>query len=168
MAATDPAHIAPSVGEAPALATLLQWVRAQLPSRAVLPPLQPTAPMRPAERATPTTRAGGPNDRRARRPSSAGPIQAPELVYETCDWQAPEGQLAEAIYEPYSLQSLAIAGARPHPTALVQSAAMASVAPPKPCYRPHFPEQLIADGILSDAQLESIIYAGEAHMGHQI
>src|SRR3546814_12653372 len=43
---------------------------------------------------------------------------------------------------------------------------MASVAPPKPCYRPHFPEQLIADGILSDAQLESIIYAGEAHMGH--
>jgi hypothetical protein len=166
MAATDPAHIAPSVGEAPDLATLLQWVRAQLPSRAVLPPLQPTAPMRPAERATPTTRAGGPNDRRARRPSSAGPIQAPELVYETCDWQAPEGQLAEAIYEPYSLQSLAIAGARPHPTALVQSAAMASVAPPKPCYRPHFPEQLIADGILSDAQLESIIYAGEAHMGH--
>src|SRR3546814_3494102 len=65
MAATDPAHIAPSVGEAPDLATLLQWVRAQLPSRAVLPPLQPTAPMRPAERATPTTSAGG--DRKSTR-----------------------------------------------------------------------------------------------------
>ena len=40
---------------------------------------------------------------------------------------------------------------------------MASVAPPKPSYRPHLPANLVADGVLSDAQLESIIYAGEAH-----
>jgi hypothetical protein len=32
-----------------------------------------------------------------------------------------------------------IPGARPHPTRLVQSAAMASVAPPKPSYRPYLP-----------------------------
>lgn len=50
-----------------------------------------------------------------------------------------------------------------HPTKLVQSAAMASVAPPKPSYRPHLPLSLVGDGALSDAQLESIIYAGEAH-----
>src|SRR3546814_14021307 len=99
MAATDPAHIAPSVGEAPDLATLLQWVRAQLPSRAVLPPLQPTAPMRPAERATPPTRAGGPNDRRARRPYSAGPIPPPALVSDACDWHGPQGRPAGASYE---------------------------------------------------------------------
>src|SRR3546814_9776649 len=55
-----------------------------------------------------------------------------ELVYDTIDWSPPEGQLGEAIYEPYALQSLRIADARPHPTALVQSAAMASVAPPQP------------------------------------
>ena len=54
----------------------------------------------------------------------------------------------------------------PHPTKLVQSAAMASVAPPRPSYRPHLPPRLISAGILSDAQLESVIYAGEAHARH--
>jgi len=40
---------------------------------------------------------------------------------------------------------------------------MASVAPPKPSYRPHLPANVMADGVLSNAQLESIIYADEAH-----
>jgi hypothetical protein len=43
---------------------------------------------------------------------------------------------------------------------------MASVAPPKPGYRPHLPAAVIADALLSDAQLESVIYAGEAHAGY--
>ncbi len=98
-------------------------------------------------------------------PDVAPDADAPELTYETADWTPPTGRLGDSIYEPYTLQSLRIPGAKPHPTPLVQSAAMASVAPPKPSYRPHLPTILASIGILSDAQLESIIYAGEAHSG---
>ena len=43
---------------------------------------------------------------------------------------------------------------------------MASVAPPRPSYRPHLPPEIVSGGLLSDAQIESVIYAGEAHAGH--
>jgi hypothetical protein len=87
------------------------------------------------------------------------------LAYETVDWTPPDGgRLTDALYEEYGLQSIRISGSQAHPTRLVQSTAMASVAPPKPSYRPHLPANLVADGALSNAQLESVIYAGEAHV----
>jgi hypothetical protein len=106
-------------------------------------------------------------------PNACGLTHAPrvsseivELAYEICDWKAPEsGALSAGLYEPYAVQSIAIEGAKPHPTTLVQSAAMASVAPPKPTYRPHLPKSIVESGLLSDAQLDSVIYAGEAHSG---
>ncbi|HEY7810926.1 MAG TPA: strawberry notch family protein [Allosphingosinicella sp.] len=66
------------------------------------------------------------------------------------------------IYLPYRPSRVAIAGARPHPTPLVESLAMGSIAAPKPCHVPRLPGRLVEEGLLSEAQLETLVYAGSA------
>ncbi|GFE67104.1 strawberry notch-like NTP hydrolase domain-containing protein [Litoreibacter roseus] len=88
------------------------------------------------------------------------------VSYQPKDWTEPKDTLNAALYEPYTVQSIAIDGAAVHPTALVQSAAMGSVAPPVPTHRPNLPKDILTKGLLSDAQIESVIYAGDAHSQH--
>jgi hypothetical protein len=100
-----------------------------------------------------------------KRPSPVPDIT--ELAYQTCEWTPGATRFSACLYEGYALQSIRIADASPHPTKLVQSAAMAAVAPPRPCYQPLLPPRLVSARILSDAQCQSVIYAGEAHTGHR-
>jgi predicted RNA methylase len=158
--ADDITSFPPSHGIASDLATLLAWLLQHVPSRRPLAG-KPAAVV-PVIASARTGRAYSGQ----RLPATAPAIDpvATEVTYEPVDWTPTDAsQISDALYEAYALQSICIPGAQPHPTQLVQSMAMASVAPPKPSYRPRLPAHIIADGVLSDAQLESIIYAGEAH-----
>ena len=168
IAAEDPRRFPSSPGMAANPSELLDQIARLVPAR---PPIAvPDPSLAPAvfpPRTVPTTRPKAPA--RAQLEFSKRPAPVPdvvELAYETCAWTPGETRFTASLYEGYALQSIRIPEARPHPTKLVQSAAMAAVAPPRPTYRPHLPPRLSSAAILSDAQLESVIYAGEAHAGH--
>ncbi len=66
-------------------------------------------------------------------------------------------------YLPYRASRIAIAGAAEHPTPLVESVAMGSITAPVPTEVPKLPCHVVANGMLSAAQIETLIYAVNAH-----
>ena len=96
---------------------------------------------------------------RGKSAQSTAPVSnlslAPSIVSESRTNEA-----ISAIYARYAPQRFALNQAQPHPTSLVESLAMGSVAPPLPSDTPlELPERLITSGALSEPQLETLVMA---------
>ena len=94
--------------------------------------------------------------------SPTAPMEAGPVAYEPLEAPAP---IAEQVghYLPYRPSRIAIAAAAGHPTPLVESVAMGSIAAPVPDAIPQLPAGLVEKGILSEAQVETLIYTVSAH-----
>ena len=91
-----------------------------------------------------------------------------ELAYtpahSPCDESGPAS--VHASFEAWRPDCITIGDAKEHPTSLVETAAMAAIRSPMPAWRPLLPTATVSTGILSGAQLETIVLAGEAHSRH--
>lgn len=158
--ADNPAILPRALGVASNVGTLMRLVTELVPPRMAVSNAASFMPV-----TTPAPRTVRGYLARTARAAVPAPLTDPhgvELAYETVDLQPAESAgISDGIYETYGLQAIRIPGAQAHPTKLVQSAAMASVSPPKPSHRPLLPQNV--RDLLSDAQLEIVIYAGEAH-----
>ncbi|MGB7404706.1 MAG: strawberry notch family protein, partial [Pacificimonas sp.] len=107
---------------------------------------------------------GGLRKRMPVQPVTAAATARTETVpldYRVLQEPAPVGDQV-GIYLPYRPSRVEIDGATPHPTDLVESIAMGSVAAPIPSHEPLISKALVESGALSTAQLETLIYAGNA------
>lgn len=66
------------------------------------------------------------------------------------------------LYLPYQ-NRLVSTGAKPHPGKLVESASLAAVTPPPLTYHPNLPADIVANGAVSQPQIDAIAANGQAH-----
>ncbi len=137
---------------------------------AALDALPARLPLGDTDAPRPTATGAAPRRRRARKPppSSAGRDPAAWRNAQPLAYTSRRTSDAAVIdddrpYHPWTPSVVIIDSARRHPTTLVQSAAMSAVDHRRPTARPLLPAQLVTDGTLSDAQLESVVLAAEAH-----
>ena len=132
------------------------------PGRGAAAPATFPAPLSPRGVATPAARrttravaraapAPGP------RPAAVAPLSCVERTAMS------EAVAVSDLYARHEPQRIEIEGAAPHRSPLWERAAMAAVAPPLPAARSLPPPRLAAEGLLSAAQLETIVMAEDAH-----
>ena len=68
----------------------------------------------------------------------------------------------DGVYATFISPDIPVKGGKKHPAVLVESAAMAAVSMPKATYKPSLPDNVVKNN-LSDAQLVTVTYAGQAH-----
>lgn len=107
--------------------------------------------------------AGGSRDAAAAGGRGSDAAQSAVSIQATEQTGDPDAGLSDSIFESYQPQRLQVPGAKAHPGPLVQSSAMAAVLPPVPTYTPNLPKETIEKGLLSLAQIEAVVYAGQAH-----
>ena len=160
VACEDTNLVKPSEGMAGDLASLLEAVL-EAPRRAASTPAVPVRHTFSPSSLRPTT------TRQVARSQVHVPAAAfrdvVSVEYTISESRADTTTPSAGIYETYKVATIEIAGAASHPTPLVESAAMSAVRLPAPTYQPRLPRSVIENGLLSEAQLETIIYAGDAH-----
>lgn len=92
----------------------------------------------------------------------------PDAIVEL-DWTRPAQASivdADSIHEDWVPEVATHPDLKPHPTRLIQSATLATVRHPEVTYRPRLPRRVIQSGLISDAQYDFIVAAGEVHSRH--
>lgn len=92
------------------------------------------------------------------------PAQDTEAFHEIEQVARPDKprELSDSVFDTYHPQ-VTLPGSMTHPGTLVESAAMSSVMAPPTTYVPNLPRSAVQKGALSDAQIEQVIRAGDAH-----
>lgn len=143
-----------------------QMLLAGIPARLDNPDTSPPEPEPPAPQPALPRRSPGGLLGSVRQNRPVAPAVAPAndgepvpLTYAVLD-QPPASEDPIGIYVPWRLTRMAFPTPNPHPDQLVESIAMSSILPPAPAYQPLLPPRAVA--ALSDAQRETVIYAGQA------